>query len=143
MKISKISANMFGQIFQNLPQYVRIRSGICENFQILFGWPIRPPKSGILFGSANLASKNCNFTYLPVLSTNSSKKSLKKSLSTHPVSRHGSTSTLFASCYNGLDCHQYIWKVSSHRIENPDILVSKCSAILAECASGCCIQVKI
>ena len=78
-----------------------------------------------------------------VLSTNSSKKSLKKSLSTHPVSRHGSTSTLFASCSNGLDCHQYIWKVSSHRIENPDILVSKCSAILAECASGCCIQVKM
>ena len=74
MKISKISANMFGQNFQNLPQYVRIRSGICENFQILFRWPIRPPKSGILFGSANLASKNCNFTYLPVLCTNSGKK---------------------------------------------------------------------
>ena len=94
MKISKISTNMFRQIFQNLPQYVRIRSGICKIFQILSGWRIQPPKSGILFWLANLASKNCNFTYLPVLSTNSSKNSLKKSLSTHPVSRHGSPLTV-------------------------------------------------
>ena len=41
---------MFGQIFENLSQYVRTRAGIR---QILFGWPIRLPKTANMFGPAN------------------------------------------------------------------------------------------
>jgi hypothetical protein len=38
--------------------------------QILFGWPIRPPKNPNLFKPANQASKNCNFVQISLKNNN-------------------------------------------------------------------------
>ena len=123
-KISKICPNMFGlgQAFAKFFKSCSDGPSGLQNLEFCSDRPIWPPKTAIL------PIYQC---YVLILEKNH----LKKSLSTYPVSRHGSTSTLLASCYNGFDCHQYVWKVFLHRIENPDILVikSKCSAILAEC----------
>ena len=99
-----------------------------QNLEFCSDQPIWPPKTAIL------SIYQC---YVLILEKNHSKNH-------SPLIPSAVTVLLRPFLWAAtMACHQYIWKVSPHRIENPDILVikSKCSAILAEC--GCCIQVKI
>ena len=88
-----------------------------------------------MFGSANLASKKCIFTY-----------NYYEIATLYPSHQHqlpvfdlDPSCELLVACYNSFDCHQYFLKFSPQLIENLEMLVIKgeCSAILAEC--GCWI----